>query len=79
MAIPEGALIEIIEKHTDPNDPAIILPNEIRINGTPVLAPAEDPVIVHEMDVKNRDAIKVTLTLYARRVTMGAERENGES
>lgn len=72
MTMPDAVTIEIIERTNAP-DPKVILPNEIRINGTPVLAPADDPVIVHEMSISSEDVVKVTLTLYAKRVTVAAE------
>lgn len=77
MPIPDAATIEIVERTDDP-DPKVILPNEIRINGRAVLAPADDPVIVHEVAVSAEDAVKVTLTLYAKRVTFAAEPKGGE-
>ena len=70
--IPEAALIEIIEI-TDRPDGHGIVPNEIRINGVPVLAPEGQVVTVHDMDIAARDLVKVTLTLFARRVTIGTE------
>lgn len=77
MSMPDAAIIEIIER-TDSPDPKVILPNEIRINGVPVLAPADDPVIVHEMSISSEDVVKVTLTLYAKRVTVAAEPKGDE-
>ena len=71
MSIPDAAVIEIIERTDDP-DPNVILPNEIRINGVPVLAPG-DPIEVHSLTVSEGDPVKVTLTLYAKRVTFGTE------
>lgn len=68
----EGALIEIIER-TDSPDPGFIVPNEIRINGTPLYCPDDEPITVHEMEIESRDVVKVTLTLLAKRVTIGAE------
>ena len=72
MALPDAAVIEIIER-TDSPDPKVIVPNEIRINGRPVLAPADYPVEVHEISIDSSDAVRVTLTLFAKRVTIGAE------
>lgn len=77
MPIPDGALIEIIERTNDP-DPKVILPNEVRINGVPLLAPRDEPVIVHEMSTSAEDVVRVTLTLFARRVVIGAEPKDGE-
>lgn len=75
--IPDGALVEIIER-TDQPDPKVIVPNEVRINGIPLLASADDPVIVHEMAVQSNDVVRVTLTLLARRVVIGAESKGVE-
>ena len=50
-----------------------IIPNEIRINGRPVSAPGDFPVIVHEMPISSSDVVRVTLTLFARRVTIATE------
>lgn len=72
VSTPEAAYIEIIEKTADAN-PLVIVPNEIRINGVPLLAPADDPVVVHEISMGSEDIVKVTLTLYARRVVIGHE------
>ena len=77
MPIPHAAIIEIIEQTDDP-DPKVIIPTEIRINGARVLAPADDPVIVHEVSTASGEAVKVTLTLYARRVTYGFEPKGSE-
>ena len=72
---PEACIIEIVERTNDP-DPLVILPNEIRINGVPVLAPADEPVEVHGMSIAGDDIVKVTLTLFAKRVTIAAEPKN---
>ena len=64
--------IEIIER-TDEPDPQFIMPTEVRINGSPVYTAGEHPIVVHEMTVNGREPVLVTLTLYAHRVTMGAE------
>lgn len=71
-----GAVIEIMERTNEP-DPRVIVPNEIRINGEPVLAPADEPVVVHEVSSSSEDFVRVTLTLYARRVIVGAEAVEG--
>ncbi|MET8430140.1 hypothetical protein [Nocardia sp. NPDC004860] len=73
---PDCADIEIIEKTSRASrDGAggIVTPNEIRINGKPVLAPADDPVIVHGVTMNAHEPVKVTLTLFARIVKIGHE------
>lgn len=72
MTTAQGAVIEIIER-TDCPDPQVIVPNEVRINGVALLASADDPVIVHETSTAPNELVRVTLTLFARRVVIGAE------
>lgn len=76
METPRGAVIEIIEKRRRSSPPPggdVIIPNEIRINGQPLLVPADSPVKVHEIEVQGNDVVLVTLTLFARRVVIAAE------
>ncbi len=76
--LPDVADIEIIERTTETDRSGaggIVVPNEIRINGKPVMVPAESPIILHEIDLKNLDSVKVTLTLFARVVHIGHETE----
>ena len=70
---PQGAYVEIVEKvqKEDPN--GIIVPNEVRINGTPLLVPSDEPITVHEVSTTDREVVRVTLTLFARRVEFKAE------
>lgn len=68
----EGVVVEVIERTDDPRSD-LIIPNEVRINGRPVLAPADRPVVVHEVSASARDVVLVTLTLFAKRVTFGTE------
>jgi hypothetical protein len=73
---PTAAVIEIVEKARATDDTmggSIIIPNEVRINGVPLLMPANKPIIVHEMQITPKDAVYVTLTLLARRVTIAAD------
>lgn len=75
-SVPDACDIEIIE-HTRETDRdggyGLVVPNEIRINGKPVLAPASDPVIVHEIPIGAHEPVKVTLTLFARVVSVRHE------
>jgi hypothetical protein len=77
--MPQACTIEIIERTTPDamdyheNGAGILKPNEMRINGTPVYVSADHPLIVHEIDLRDRDEVKVTLTLFARLVHIGAE------
>lgn len=73
---PQGAVIEIVEKrsacqsgpHSD-----LIVPNEVRINGQALLMPKGAPVKVHDIEIRDRDAVLVTLTLFAKRITVSVE------
>lgn len=79
---PQAALIEIIEKdHSTDVNQGVIVPNEVRINGIPLLIPAGQQIKVHSITLNENehggtygeDAACVTLTLFARRVTIAAE------
>ncbi|MHC3427195.1 hypothetical protein [Streptomyces sp. DT18] len=75
---PTGAVIEIIEKGATTGDEpsrSVIVPNEVRLNGQPLLGSADDPVIVHEISTRADDLVRVTLTLFARRVSIRAEND----
>lgn len=78
---PGGALIEILEKDATTQETggnSVVVPNEVRINGTPLLV-ADKPITIHEIEIPARtgsrasDLAMVTLTLCARRVTIAAE------
>jgi hypothetical protein len=72
-----GAVIEIVEKRPEGDYDSlggdIIVPTEIRINGQALAASADHPVRVHEVSIKGGDAVLVTLTLFAKRVTFDHE------
>lgn len=74
-----GAVIEIIERGATSDDTipgsTVIVPNEIRINGQPLLSPRECPVKVHEMNIEDSSLVCVTLTLMARRISIRAEND----
>ncbi|HWB37588.1 MAG TPA: hypothetical protein VHA75_16360 [Rugosimonospora sp.] len=80
-AKPTAALIEIVEKgHSTDGNEGVIVPNQVRINGTPLLIPAGQQIKVHSITLNENergpygeDAACVTLTLFARRVTIAAE------
>lgn len=80
---PVGAVIEIIERRNTPSNPDyvssdIICPNEVRINGQALLMPADQPIKVHEMEIPAQDLVLVTLTLFAKRITVAAEEPSEE-
>ncbi|MFF0736891.1 hypothetical protein ACFYVK_35420 [Streptomyces chartreusis] len=73
---PTAAVIEIVEKGRATDGTlggSVILPNDIRINGQSLAAPADRPIVVHEISTEPDDLVCVTLTLIARRVTIAAE------
>ncbi|MFE0470491.1 hypothetical protein ACFW2V_02595 [Streptomyces sp. NPDC058947] len=73
---PQAAVIEIVERGRSTTDTAggsVIIPNDVRINGQSLLVPRDCPVIVHEIKTDPDEVLNVTLTLFARRVTIAAE------
>ncbi|WP_329521180.1 hypothetical protein [Spirillospora sp. NBC_01491] len=73
-----AAVIEIVERNQTTDDTpggSVILPNEVRINGTPILIPDGECIRVHEMTFgeRNDEPFLVTVTMFARRVTIAAE------
>lgn len=72
-----GAIIEIVEKRPEGDYDSlggdIIVPTEIRINGQALAVSPDHPVKVHEVSIKGGDAVLVTLSLYAKRVTFDHE------
>lgn len=80
----QTAVIEIVEENPASSDElrGIIKPNSVRINGVPLWAPADQPIVVHEIKLNatpNDDApLQVTLTLWARRVFLGHSDESPE-
>lgn len=78
---PAPALIEIVERVRGTSADAAALdavagyikPNEVRINGVPIAVPADESIQVHEIGLRADDLVRVTLTLFARRVIIGAE------
>lgn len=78
---PYGAVVDIYE-HLRPGDdpdasPGLLIPDEVCINGIPLLLTEEGPII-EQIDMSppadgRVRAAKVTLTLYARRVRIDAK------
>lgn len=70
-----GAIIEIVERRKKPAEDSpgasLVSPNEVRINGRQILMPQDEPITVHE--VRSDGVVKVTLTLFARRIFIGHE------
>jgi hypothetical protein len=73
--LPPAAMIEIIEhgkKTAGDAAGSVVVPDEVRINGVPLLV-EYGSVKVHEMAFGGGEVAKVTLTLFARRITIAAE------
>lgn len=72
--MPVGAIIEIVEQtKTELDEGTILYPTEVRINGQALYCSADDPIVVERISVSDCDAVRVNLTLLARRVVMDAE------
>jgi hypothetical protein len=72
---PAAAFVEIVERRKPGTleEGMPIKPNEIRINGIPLLCPRDQTITVHEIDLEGDDVVQVTLTLFARRVVIAEE------
>lgn len=73
---PQAAVIEIVERgRATDNTPggSVIVPDDVRINGQSLLIPSDYPITVHEITTRADEVAHVTLTLFARRVTIAAE------
>lgn len=73
---PQAAVIEIVEKGRATDNTtggSVILPNDVRINGQSLLVPQDAEIVVHEITTRADELTHVTLTLFARRVTIAAE------
>lgn len=75
--VARAALIEIVETGAPVDDgslgASVIVPNEVRINGQPLLCSEAHPIKIHEVDINDRSYVLVTLTLYARRIEVKPE------
>jgi hypothetical protein len=67
-----GSDIEIIEQRKGPIDGTdVVLPNLVRINGTPVAIPADSVIKIG--DIADGELVTVTITVFARSVSIRAE------
>ena len=76
MLNPQGAVIEIVERRVAAMESPgcdIVVPDEVRINGQALLCPADHPIKVHEVELGPGGPVLVTLTLFAKRLTVCAE------
>lgn len=72
MANLRGADIEIIERRKGSDAGAdVLLPNEVRINGTSVAVPADARIQVH--DISGDEVVTVTITVFVRSLSIRAE------
>lgn len=72
----QAAVIEIVERGRATDNTtggSVIIPDDVRINGQSLLAPDDHPIIVHELTSRGDEYAHVTLTLFARRITIAAE------
>lgn len=74
----QAAVIELVEDRPAPSDQdhlGVMKPNVLKINGTPVLVPAEDFIEIEglEYDPKKieREGLIVRVRMFARRVVIG--------
>lgn len=75
MPAPQAAYIEIIEKRQrklNDDDIEVVVPNDVRINGTSILVPEGQSIRIHDMELGD-DIVLVTLTLFARRIEIKGE------
>lgn len=72
---PVPAVVELIERHRGPkyDERALIAPNLLRINGVPVWAPVDDPVVLHELHVDGKPGalFVAEVSLQVRRLVAG--------
>ncbi|MGW3298489.1 hypothetical protein [Streptomyces rubiginosohelvolus] len=63
-----GADIEIIDRH---HGDQVLVPSAVRINGVEVPIPSGTSIKIH--DITDDDAVTVTVTMFARRITIHHE------
>ncbi|MET9728428.1 hypothetical protein [Streptomyces zaomyceticus] len=72
MAELRGADIEIIERRKAPAEGIdVVLPNHVRINGTPMAIPADS--LIQISDITDGELVTVTITVFARSISIRAE------
>jgi len=78
---PQPAYVEILEpvrgaqtiEEAEAQLDGMIVPRVVRLNGVPLRVPRGEAITLHETEVSGEDVVKVTLTLFARRIVIGAE------
>lgn len=81
MPMPEPVYLEVVERvpgaqtqdDADAWTKGFVRPNAVRLNGQPLAVPRGEQIAVERIEVDGEDLLKVTLTLFARRVILGAE------
>ena len=63
-----GADIEIIDRH---HGDQVLIPSAVRINGVEVPIPSGSSIKISDMT--DDDAVSVTVTMFARRITIAAD------
>lgn len=81
MTDARAAVFEIVERRRKPDAgslaESIVVPSVVRVNGAEILVPDNEPITVH--DLSSKDVVKVTLTVFARRIFIGDEYINDET
>lgn len=81
MTDARAAVFEIVERRRKPDagslGESIVVPNVVRVNGAEVLIPDGEPITIH--DLSSKDVVKVTLTVFARRIFVGDEYLNDDA
>lgn len=65
---PHGADIEIIDRH---GGGQVLIPSAVRINGVEIPIPSGSSIKID--DITDDEAVTVTITMFARRITIAAE------
>ena len=66
-----GIDLEITETYAGDDDPRVIVPNTVRINGQEVLVPEDSRI--HVEPIGSSEAVKATITLFLRTLTVATE------
>jgi hypothetical protein len=73
----DPVVLEIIERTKSPADHTLV-PNEIRLNGRPLLGSADEPVVIERVSSAGEDLVIATIKLICRRVVFDAEQIDPE-
>lgn len=66
-----GADIEIIDRHG--GDAGFLIPSALRINGVEIPIPGDAKIRIGDLSAD--EVVTVTITMFARRVTIAAEHD----